>query len=131
MVVNDQLGAATLLGVMLERNGFTVLRIDNAATALDVIPEFTPDIFVIDASLRGTNGIELCRQIRMRPQSAQTPVIILTSQGDLKWIEQGFEAGANECLIQPILSHDLMKAVQRVLQNIGPQTHISTEYVQA
>jgi two-component system phosphate regulon response regulator PhoB len=131
MVVNDQLDAATLLGIMLERNGFSVLRIDDAVTALDVMAEFTPDVFVINASLRGTNGIELCRQIRRQPRLAQTPVIILTSQGDLKKIGQGFEAGANECLIQPILCHDLMKAIQRVLQNIGPQTHMSAECLQA
>lgn len=129
MVVNDQLVAATLLGIILERNGFTVLRIDDAVTALNVIAEFIPDVFVINASLSGTNGIELCRQIRTQPQSARTPVIILTSRGDMKKIEQGFEAGANECLIQPILSHDLMKAVQRVLHNIGSKTHVTAECI--
>lgn len=131
MIVNNQLGAATLLGIMLERNGFTVLRLDDAATALDLIAEFVPDVFVISASLPMTNGIELCKQIRMRPQLAHTPVIILTSRGDMEKIEQGFEAGADECLIQPVLCHDLMKAIQRVLHNIRPKGPVAAGCIQA
>lgn len=131
MVVNDQLGAATLLGIMLERNDFTVLRIDNAVTALDVLAEFTPDLFVINATLSGINGIELCRQIRTRPQLAKTPVIILASRNDVEKIEQGFEAGADECLIQPVLCHDLMMAIQRVQRNPTPTTHVTADCVQA
>ena len=130
MVINDQLGAATLLGIMLERNGFTVMRTDNAVTALEMIVEFVPDVFVINASLPGTNGIELCRQIRMQPYSARIPVIILTSRGDMEKIEQGFEAGANECLIQPVLSHDLLTAIRRVLHDIRPETYAASGYSQ-
>lgn len=116
VVVNSQLGTATILGIMLERNGFTVLRIDNALAALKMMEEFTPDAFVISAALPGINGIELCRQIRLQPCSKRIPVIILAARGDLREIEQGFEAGADDCLIQPVLCHDLLMAIQRVLQ---------------
>lgn len=131
IVVNDQLGAATLLGIMLERNGFMVLRVGDAVTALDVTAEFIPDVFVINAVLPETNGIELCKQIRSRPQLAKTPVIILASRSDMEKIEQGFEAGADECLIQPVLCHDLMMAIQRVLHNTRPKAHAVTGCVQA
>lgn len=130
MLVNDQLGAATLLGIMLERNNFTVLRIDNAVTALDVLAEFTPDLFVINATLSGASGIELCRQIRTRPQLAKTPVIILASRHDVAKIEQGFEAGADECLIQPVLCHDLMAAIQRVGRKSAPTTQVAADCAQ-
>jgi two-component system, OmpR family, phosphate regulon response regulator PhoB len=116
LVVNNQLGAATILGIMLERNGFTVLRVGDAPAVLTMIEEeLTPDVFVISAVLPGINGIELCRQIRLRPCSARVPIIILAVRGDFKEIEQSFEAGADDCLIQPILCHDLLMAVQRVL----------------
>lgn len=131
MVVNHQLGAATLLGIMLERNGFIVLRVNDAVTALDVTAEFTPDVFVVNAALPGTNGIDLCKQIRSRPQLAKTPVIILASRSDMEKVEQGFEAGANECLIQPVLCHDLMMTIRRVLHNTGPKAPATAECVQA
>lgn len=124
MVVNDQLGAATLLGIMLERNGFMVLRVSDAVTALEVTAEFIPDVFVVNAALPGTNGIDLCKQIRARPQLAKTPVIVLVSRSDMEKIEQGFEAGADECLIQPVLCHDLMLAIRRVLHNTKPKTRV-------
>jgi two-component system phosphate regulon response regulator PhoB len=116
LVVNNQLGAATILGIMLERSGFNVLRVDNAFAALAMIEEITPDVFVISTVLPEIDGIELCKQIRLRPGSAQTPIIILSVKGDLTEIEQSFEAGANDCLIQPILCHDLLLAIQRVLR---------------
>lgn len=131
MVVNNQLGAATLLGIMLERNGFVVLRVSDAVTALDVTAEFTPDVFVINATLPGATGVDLCKQIRERPQLAKTPVIILASRSDMEKIEQGFEAGADECLIQPVLCHDLMMAIRRVLHNAKTKTPAVTECARA
>ncbi|MBN1429425.1 MAG: response regulator [Anaerolineae bacterium] len=116
VIVNNQLGTATILGIMLERSGFTVMRIDNALAALKVVEEITPDLFIISATLPGINGIELCKQIRLQSRLMHIPVIILASRGDLSEIEQGFEAGANDCLIQPVLCHDLLVTIQRVSQ---------------
>ncbi|MBN1311206.1 MAG: response regulator [Anaerolineae bacterium] len=130
VVVNNQLGTATILGIMLECNGYTVLRIDNALAALKVIEKFTPDLFVISAALTGINGIELCRQIRLQPCVARVPVIILAARGDLAEIERSFEAGADDCLIQPVLCHDLLAAIQRVLQQVEHKQCTTTNCVQ-
>jgi DNA-binding response OmpR family regulator len=115
MVVDDEVGALTLIGIMLERGGFAVLKARDAFTTLDMLKETTPDLFILDVMMPRMDGIELCRQIRARPETAQTPVIILSARGDADSVEQGFEAGADDYLSKPILHHDLVTKVRNML----------------
>jgi DNA-binding response OmpR family regulator len=61
------------------------------------------------------NGIELCRVIRERQDTGQTPVLILSARGDAESIMRGIEAGANDYLPKPILHHDLVAKVRLML----------------
>ena len=115
MIVDDEVGALTLIGIMLEKGEFTVLKARDAPAALDMLDEMTPDLFILDVMMPGMGGIELCRRIRARPQTAQTPIIILSARGDAESVEEGFEAGANDYLSKPILHHDLVNKVRNML----------------
>ena len=115
MVVDDEVGALTLIGIMLERGGFTVLKARDALMALEALEKTEPDLFILDVMMPGMDGIELCREIRARNSTARTPVIILSARGDADSIEEGFEAGADDYLSKPILHHDLVRKVRETL----------------
>lgn len=115
MVVDDEVGALTLIGIMLERGGFEVLKAKDAFAALEIVETSTPDLFILDVMMPRMDGIELCRQIRNREATAETPIIILSARGDTESIEEGFEAGANDYLSKPILHHDLVTKVRDML----------------
>ena len=115
MVVDDEVGALTLIGIMLERGGFTVLKARDAFEALDMLRESTPDLFILDVMMPRMDGIELCQEIRSRPPTSSTPIIILSARGDAESVEKGFEAGANDYLSKPILHHDLVTKVRTML----------------
>jgi two-component system, OmpR family, phosphate regulon response regulator PhoB len=115
LVVDDELGALTLIGIMLERGGFNVLKAKDAEAALATLEQSTPDLMILDVMMPGMNGIELCKRIRNRAATRETPILILSARGDADSVMQGMEAGANDYLPKPILHHDLVAKVRSIL----------------
>jgi DNA-binding response OmpR family regulator len=115
LVVDDEIGALTLIGIMLERGGFGVLKAKDAKSALGVLDQNMPDMIILDVMMPGMDGIELCRVIRDRQNMGQTPILILSARGDAESIMRGIEAGANDYLPKPILHHDLVAKVRGML----------------
>ena len=115
LVVDDEIGALTLIGIMLERGGFGVLTAKDARSALSILDQSTPDLIILDVMMPGMNGIDLCRAIRERDDTDHTPVLILSARGDAESIMRGIEAGANDYLPKPILHHDLVAKVRTML----------------
>lgn len=119
LVVDDEIGALTLVGIMLERGGFNVLKAKDAASALAMLDQNTPDLIILDVMMPGTDGITLCSIIRRRPDTARTPVLILSARGDAESVMAGMEAGANDYLPKPILHHDLVAKVRSILSQVS------------
>ncbi len=115
LVVDDEIGALTLIGIMLERGGFEVLKAKDAEQALSVLELETPDLIILDVMMPGMDGIELCRLLRERPDTADLPILILSARGDAKSVMDGMDAGASDYLPKPILHHDLVAKVRRML----------------
>jgi two-component system phosphate regulon response regulator PhoB len=81
-VVEDEEALSVLLRYNLEAEGYeveTILRGDEAEIRLQ---ERTPDLLILDWMLPGVSGIELCRRLRMRPETERLPVIMLTARGE-------------------------------------------------
>ncbi len=69
----------------------------------------------------GMDGIELCRVLRQRSDTQELPILILSARGDAKSVMSGMDAGASDYLPKPILHHDLVAKVRRML-NLDPVT---------
>ena len=116
LVVDDEIGALTLIGIMLERGGFQVLKAKDAESALAVLHQNTPDLIILDVMMPGgTDGIDLCGQLRERDDTGDIPILILSARGDADSVMRGMEAGANDYLPKPILHHDLVAKVRSML----------------
>ena len=115
LVVDDEIGALTLIGIMLERGGFDVIKARDAHAALDILEDTNPDLIILDVMMPGMNGIDLCQAIRQRESTTKTPVLILSARGDAESIIRGIDAGANDYLPKPILHHDLVSKVRSML----------------
>jgi len=65
------------------------------------------------------DGIEMCRVLRARSDTQELPILILSARGDAKSVMSGMDAGASDYLPKPILHHDLVAKVRRML-NLDP-----------
>ena len=117
LVVDDEMGARTLLSIMLERDGFKALKAKDASEALTMLEhgDQQPDLIILDVMMPGMDGVELCRTIRNRPQTTEIPILILSARSDVEAVMRGMDAGATDYLPKPILNHDLTAKVRTML----------------
>jgi DNA-binding response OmpR family regulator len=115
LVVDDEIGALTLIGIMLDRGGFEVLKARDANQAVETLDKDTPDLIILDVMMPGIDGIELCKMIRGRKPTTETPILILSARGDAESVMRGMDAGATDYLPKPILHHDLVAKVRNML----------------
>jgi len=115
LVVDDELGARTLIGIMLDRGGFEVLKAADANEALGILDGDKPDLVILDIMMPGMDGFELCRKIRENSATSDLPVLILSTRGDAESVMRGMDAGATDYLPKPILHHDLVAKVRHLL----------------
>jgi len=116
LVVDDEVGALTLIGIMLDRGGFQVVKAQNATQALAVLDKEPPDLIILDVMMPGMNGVDLCRTIRGRSEGGNLPILILSARGDAETVMQSMDAGATDYLPKPILHHDLVSKVRSMLE---------------
>jgi len=110
LVVDDSPVMQTLLKKALEKK-YKVLLADNAVDALSAIYHQPIEILLLDVSMPGVHGLELCRTIRSLPQFHHLPIIMLTARDGVFDKVQGRIAGATEYLTKPFDVEQLRQVV--------------------
>lgn len=121
MVVEDEEALSVLLRYNLEAEGYdvdTVLRGDEAEIALQ---EKAPDLLILDWMLPGISGIELCRRLRARNNTRQVPIIMLTARGEESERIRGLSTGADDYVVKPFSTPELMVRVKAMLRRARPE----------
>jgi two-component system phosphate regulon response regulator PhoB len=121
LIVEDEEALALLLRYNLEAAGYqveTVARGDDAEVRLH---ESSPDLVILDWMLPGISGIELCRQLRARPQTRQLPIIMLTARGEESERVRGLAIGADDYVVKPFSVPELMARVSALLRRASPE----------
>jgi two-component system phosphate regulon response regulator PhoB len=122
MVVEDEEALGTLLSYNLEAEGYDVEVIPRGDEADIRLQERVPDLLVLDWMLPGVSGIELCRRLRMRPQTERLPVIMLTARGEESERVRGLSTGADDYVVKPFSTPELMARVKAMLRRVRPST---------
>jgi twitching motility two-component system response regulator PilG len=110
LAVDDSSVMQTLIKRALERD-YRVLVADNAVDALSVIYHQQISILLLDVSMPGVDGLELCRTVRSLPQFQDLPIIMLTARDGVFDKVQGRLAGATEYLTKPFEAEQLRQIV--------------------
>lgn len=121
LIVEDDEAVATLLTYHLELEGYAVAHLTSGTDAMTAIDGFRPDIVILDWMLPGPSGIEVCRQIRARPNTATLPIIMLTARGDEGDRIQGLKAGADDYIVKPFSVSEFVARVKALLRRAKPE----------
>jgi CheY-like chemotaxis protein len=111
--VNESRVTLELIKVYLIVKDVRVLEARNGTEALALVRAERPDLVLSDLRLPRLDGIGLCRELRLDAVLRDTPVILLTSEGDRETLRRCKEAGARDVLMKPIGPRDLHVAVWR------------------
>ena len=120
-VVEDEEALSVLLRYNLEAEGFEVETIDRGDEAELRLRERPPDLVLLDWMLPGVSGIELCRRLRARAETARVPIIMLTARTEESEKVRGLTTGADDYVTKPFSTPELMARVRATLRRSAPE----------
>lgn len=121
MVVEDEESLGVLLSYNLEAEGFDVEIVTRGDEAETRLQETVPDLLVLDWMLPSLSGIELCRRLRKRPETERLPIIMLTARGEEGDRVRGLSSGADDYLVKPFSTPELLARVRALLRRAKPE----------
>ncbi|MCU1594352.1 MAG: two component transcriptional regulator, winged helix family [Frankiales bacterium] len=113
LVVDDDPALAEMLGIVLRGEGFEPAFVSDGDAALGAFRREKPDVVLLDLMLPGTDGIEVCRQIRAE---SGVPIVMLTAKGDTTDVVLGLESGADDYIVKPFKPKELVARVRARLR---------------
>ncbi|HEX6968330.1 MAG TPA: response regulator [Micromonosporaceae bacterium] len=116
LVVDDDEDIARFVSVNLRLHGFDVLHACDGQEALELIEQRKPDLAIVDLMMPRVDGIELIRRLRADPMTLALPVIILTARGLTVDKVVGLTAGADDYMVKPFDTAELVARVATTLR---------------
>src|SRR3954453_17046545 len=121
MIVEDEEPLTLLLRYNLESEGYEVESVGRGDEAEIRLREQVPDLILLDWMLPGLSGIELCRRLRMRPETERLPIIMLTARGEESDRVRGLSTGADDYLVKPFSTPEFVARVRALLRRAKPE----------
>ena len=122
LLVEDEPAQREVLSYNLEAEGFDVQTADNGEDALILIEESPPDLILLDWMMPHVSGIEVCRRLKMRPETRGIPIIMLSARSEEVDKVRGLETGADDYVIKPYSVVELMARLRAQLRRVRPAT---------
>jgi two-component system, OmpR family, response regulator MprA len=114
LVVDDDPPIRRMLDRTLAAEGYAVESAADGGGALAAIELSAPDLIVLDVAMPGVDGLAVCR--RLRAKGLATPVLLLTARDDLRDRVEGLDAGADDYLVKPFATEELLARVRALLR---------------
>ncbi|MDQ1684463.1 MAG: two-component system, OmpR family, response regulator MtrA [Frankiaceae bacterium] len=122
LVVDDDPALAEMLGIVLRTEGFEPSFVADGDRALAAFRATKPDLVLLDLMLPGTDGIDVCRQIRAE---SGTPIVMLTARSDTVDVVLGLESGADDYIVKPFKPKELVARMRaRLRRNEVPTNDV-------
>ena len=122
LVVEDEVAQREVLAYNLEAEGFRVTRAENGEEGLMCVDEDSPDVIILDWMMPHLSGIEVCRRLKVKPETRSIPVIMLSARSEEVDKVRGLETGADDYVVKPYSVSELMARVRSQLRRVRPAT---------
>ena len=120
VIAEDDSALAELLRYNLTSQGYETSIARDGDEAMLLLDERVPDLMLLDWMLPKISGIEICRRVRTRRETANLPIIMLTAKTEEADRIRGLETGADDYVTKPFSTNELMARVKAVLRRIRP-----------
>lgn len=99
---------------LMEKNGYEPLEANNGLEALAVMEKETVDLIITDLVMPEMDGFDFCEKIKSNKDYKNIPVIVLSTQKDVRFIMKALKLGADDYIVKPIEASLLNKVIARV-----------------
>lgn len=119
LIVEDSENIAELISLYLTKELYETKIVEDGNAALKTFDEFEPQLILLDLMLPGIDGYQVCREIRSK---SSVPIIILSAKGEVFDKVLGLELGADDYMIKPFDSKELVARVKAVIRRYNLKT---------
>ena len=117
LIVDDDENIAELISLYLTKECFDTMMVHDGEEALVAFDTYQPNLMLLDLMLPGIDGYQVCREIRAR---SNTPIIMLSAKGEVFDKVLGLEMGADDYIMKPFDSKEMVARVRAVLRRYQP-----------
>lgn len=117
LIVDDDTNIAELISLYLTKECFDTKTVSDGEEALLAFEQYMPNLILLDLMLPGIDGYQVCREIRAK---SDTPIIMLSAKGEIFDKVLGLELGADDYIMKPFDSKELVARVKAVLRRYQP-----------
>jgi DNA-binding response OmpR family regulator len=119
VIGEDNADLRDALGMIFRRAGHDVTTAPDGPSCLQTVREHPPDLLVVDVSMPGMTGLEVCRAIRADEAIAELPILMVSAWATVGDAQAGRVAGAGEYVAKPFSTADLLSRADRLLAKAG------------
>ena len=117
LIVDDDVNIAELISLYLNKECYDTQIAYDGEEALETFESFAPNLVLLDLMLPGMDGYQVCRELRSK---SQVPIIMLSAKGETFDKVLGLELGADDYMIKPFDTKELVARVKAVLRRYQP-----------
>ena len=119
LIVDDDVNIAELISLYLTKECFDTKTVNDGEEALAAFEQYAPNLVLLDLMLPGIDGYQVCREIRAK---SDAPIIMLSAKGEIFDKVLGLELGADDYILKPFDSKELVARVKAVLRRYQPSS---------
>jgi len=116
LIVDDDLETLRLVGLMLQKHGFSIVAAHNGIQAIKVAQAERPDVIVLDIMMPDMDGYQVTRELRKLAETANTPILMFTAKTQVDDKVAGYEAGVDDYLTKPVHPAELIAHIKSLIQ---------------
>lgn len=120
LIVDDEPAQQQLLRYNIEKAGYDTLLADNGKDALLIIEEVKPDLIILDWMIPEASGIDVCRELRSRPETRLLPILMISARGEEGDRALGLDSGADDYITKPFSPREMVSRIKALLRRSRP-----------
>jgi two-component system phosphate regulon response regulator PhoB len=121
LIVEDEPDITEVLKYNLEKHHYQVTSAASGEAGLTAARENLPDLVLLDLMLPGIDGLEVCRKLREDPRTRDLLIVMLTAKGTEADVVVGLSLGADDYIVKPFSTSELMARIKAVLRRTEPR----------
>lgn len=115
LLVDDSATILMMERMILNKGPYDLVTAANGEEAVSQALAERPDLILMDVVMPKMNGFDACRRIRQEEPIRATPIIMVTTRGEVQNMETGFESGCNDYVTKPINTTELLTKLRNFL----------------
>jgi len=119
LIIEDDLAVRRMTSMIFQHAGYQVHEAEDGPEGLEKVRQVKPDLIILDVMMPKMSGLEVCSQLRANPATARLPIIITSAKGQVSDRVVGLQAGADDYVIKPVDSRELLARAEAVLLRAG------------